>query len=118
MILADTSVWIDHFRSGSPRLAALLRDGGVVSHPFVIGELACGNLSRRGQILGYLDRLPTATPATDDEVRALIELRSLHGEGLGWVDAHLIASALMGGDTIWTLDGPLARSCERLGISA
>ena len=118
MILVDTSVWIDHFRRDSDRLRDLLHDEQVLTHPFVIGELACGNLRNREEILSLLGALPRAESAEADEVLRLIEVRKLHGKGLGWVDAHLLASTLLSGCTIWTLDKAMGDAAARLKVSA
>ncbi len=117
MILVDTSVWVDHFRAGNRRLGALLEEQQVLGHPFVVGELACGRLRHRARVLGDLERLPMAPVATHAEVLALIERRSLAGSGIGWVDAHLLASALIARAFLWTLDRTLERQARRLGIS-
>jgi predicted nucleic acid-binding protein len=118
MVLVDTSVWIDHFRRGNPRLSAALEDQAVATHPFVVGELACGDLSNRHQVLDLLSRLPQATVATDAEVLALVERRSLMGRGLGYVDVHLLAAALLSPTVrLWSLDATLAKSALRLGVS-
>jgi predicted nucleic acid-binding protein len=117
VILVDTSVWVTHFRSGSRRLEQLLLEGLVRCHPFVIGELACGSLRQRQRVLAYLDALPPATVAGNAEVRGLVEARALHGMGLGWTDVHLIASALIDGDEIWTLDRRFARASRSLGLA-
>ena len=93
MILVDTSIWIDHLRTGDPELGELLRDGQVLAHPWVTGELALGHLSRRSEILGLLQNLPQATVATDDEVLTFRDKRHLFGLGIGYVDAHLLVSA-------------------------
>ena len=116
MILVDTSVWIDHLRARSADLAALLTDGLVMTHPFVIGELACGNLNRREQFLKYLRALPAAIPATDKDVSYLVEQRELWGKGIGWIDAHLLASTLVTGCRFWTIDLRLAQVAMQLGI--
>ena len=92
MILVDTSVWIDHLRTGDPVLAGLLDRAAVLGHVFVRGELACGNLRRRDEILALLADLPQAVVATDDEVLELIERRRLMGRGIGYVDAHLLVA--------------------------
>ena len=118
MILVDTSVWVEHFRSGSQRLQNLLLEGAVDCHPFVIGELACGNLRNRRETLNLLDRLPQLAVAEEPEVRHLVETRALHGRGLGWVDAHLLASAMIARGSLWTLDRPLASIATDLGIGA
>lgn len=107
MILADSSVWIAHLRRGVPALADALEQGDVAMHPWIVGELACGNLRDREEILALLQRLPVATVATDAEVMTFVEQRRLMGRGLGWVDAHLLASAVLSGHRLWTLDGRL-----------
>ena len=93
MILVDTSVWVDHLRSGVPLLANLLQEGEVLIHPWVIGEIACGNLRNRQQVLDLLLGLTTALVASDSEVLLLIERGNLMGRGIGYVDAHLLAAA-------------------------
>jgi predicted nucleic acid-binding protein len=118
VILVDTSVWIDHLRNGSPRLAALLTAGQVLGHPFVLGELALGNLRRRREVLALLADLPAAGVADHDEVLAFVERRALASGGIGWVDAHLLAAAALGGDSLWTLDRRLAALSEKLGVAA
>ena len=117
MILADTSVWIQHFRHGEPALAGFLSDGLVLMHPFVCGELACGNLKNRSTVLSDLHALPSATSATTTEVLALIESRRLWGRGLGWVDAHLLASALLSHCAFWTLDKQLVEAAVDLRLT-
>ena len=110
MILADTSVWIAHFRKGGSNLGELLGQALVMVHPFVRGELACGNPKNRARILSDLEALPSAVSATHAEVMRLLELRKLWGLGIGWIDAHLLASALLSDCEFWTLDGKLARA--------
>jgi hypothetical protein len=118
VILVDTSVWVDHLRRGNERLAAFLADGEVGCHRFIAGELALGNLRNRTRILDYLSNLPLLPMAEHDEVLALVESRRLMGAGIGWVDAHLLASALLAHVPIWTLDKPLAGHAARLGVAA
>lgn len=118
MILVDTSVWVEHLRAGSAHLQALLHDDQVLCHPCVMGELACGNLRRREQILGLLAALPEARLAEQHEVLHLLDSAHLYGRGLGWVDLHLLASALISGCALWTLDRPLQRAAAALKISA
>jgi len=118
MILADTSVWVDHFRMGSERMRSLLYTEEVFCHPFVIGELACGSLRNRKEILSGLMALPEAHVAEQDEVLRFVESRHLYGRGLGWVDVNLLASALLTGCRLWTLDKPLRKAAAALGISA
>lgn len=104
MILVDTSVWVEHFRSGAIGLETLLLDGRVVCHPFIIGELACGNLANRTTILALLQDLPMATRADDDGVLQFIEAHGLMGKGLGYIDIHLLMSALLTRIPLWTRD--------------
>ena len=118
MILVDTSPWVEHLRRGNAKLAALLENGEVACHPFVLGELALGNLRHRTTILAYLSNLPSVAVAEHGEVLALVERRRLMGTGIGWVDAHLLASALLARVRLWTLDQRLARQARRLGLAA
>ena len=107
MILADTSVWVDHLRRSDTALRAALEANEICIHPMVIGELACGNLRNR-TILAHLQLLPQATVATHDEALAMIEQRKLMGRGVGFVDVHLLASAKLSNATLWTRDKRLA----------
>ena len=117
MILADTSIWVNHFRLRLPRMAAALNEGKIVIHPFVIGELACGNLPDRQSVLRFLQKLPVASSATHAEVPDLIENRRLSGSGIGYVDANLLASALISDQTqLWTADKRLAEIAARLEV--
>ena len=119
MILADTSVWIGHFRQNDERLAGLLDATGLLIHPFVIGELAVGNLRQREATIDYLSSLPPATLATDREVLQFIEANALFGLGLGYVDAQLLASVrLTPGATLWSGDKRLADVADRMGLVA
>ncbi|GLS32090.1 hypothetical protein SAMN04488498_10634 [Mesorhizobium albiziae] len=119
MILADTSVWIDHLRSSDERLVALLERTEVVMHSFVSGELALGNLAQRAIILGTLQDLPQASVASDEEVLHFIEKRSLFGRGIGYVDAHLLAAVqLTPGTSLWTHDKRLHATAESLSLAA
>lgn len=104
MTLVDTSVWVEHFRSGATGLEELLNQGEVLCHPFVIGELACGNLKNRDTILSLLDELPKAIQADEEEVLHCIEQHQLMGKGLGYVDVNLLVSALMTKVPLWTMD--------------
>ena len=116
MILADTSVWVDHLRSGNARLEGLLHETEVLSHPFVIGELALGHLRRRSEILTLLESLPGAPPADHDEVLHFVDWHALAGTGLGWVDVHLLCAAALGRSGLWTLDRRLAAAAKKLGL--
>jgi len=118
MTLVDTSVWIEQFRRGSERLQSLLCDEQVFCHLFFIGELACGTLRNRQEILRLLSALPKARVADHEEVVHLVEERHLYGRGLGWVDTHLLASALLTRCTLWTLDKPLKQVAAAFKISA
>jgi predicted nucleic acid-binding protein len=119
VILVDTSVWIEHFRSTSPSLTELLGGGEVLGHPFVLGELALGNLRRRDDILRALRRLPQATGASHREVLQFIDSEALFGRGIGYVDAHLLAAArLTVGSKLWTLDRHLQAVAAQLGLAA
>jgi hypothetical protein len=117
MILVDTSVWIAHFRVGGSKLGDLLNQTLVMVHPFVRGELACGNLKRRARIMIDLEALPSAVSATHEEVMRLVKVRKLWGLGIGWIDAHLLASALLSNCQLWTLDGKLARAAAAAGVN-
>jgi predicted nucleic acid-binding protein len=117
VILADTSVWIAHLRHGSDDLKRALEAGEVLCHSHVVGELACGNLRNRDNILEFLRALPVATVATDDEVLACIERKHLYGTGLGYTDVHLLASAMLTPTRLWTLDAALGREAKRLHLA-
>jgi predicted nucleic acid-binding protein len=105
VILLDTSVWIDHLRRGDAQVVNTLQSGLALTHPFVIGELACGNLKSRTTLLGLLATLPKARVAQDQEVMYFIELHKLMGQGIGYIDAHLLAAtALTEGARLWTRD--------------
>lgn len=118
MILVDSSVWIAHLRVSDERLAALLQQDEVLSHPFVIGELALGNLRKRGVVLRNLVELPQATMAEDREVLQLINERSLFGHGIGYVDAHLLAAVQLTLDAgLWTYDRRLQEVAAELGLA-
>lgn len=116
MILVDTSVWVDHLRVGDAALVVLLDQAKVVTHPFVIGEIACGSLRQRQSVLDLLADLPAAAVADGDEVRGFIERHVLHGKGIGYVDVHLLASvALTDGAQLWTRDKKLQAAAQALG---
>lgn len=116
MILVDTSVWIDHLRIGDEKLASLLDSNLVLTHPFVVGELACGNLRNRESMLGLLQALPQATVATDTEVLFFIERHVLMGQGIGYIDAHLLASASLSNTArLWTRDTRLGKVAAEMG---
>ena len=117
MVLVDTSVWVSHLRDGNVGLEKLLNDGEAVCHPFIVGELACGNLKNRHEILTYLQSLPMTILAEDEEVLKFIENNQLMGKGLGYIDVHVIASAVLTNVLLWTLDKTLDKFTEKIGIT-
>jgi predicted nucleic acid-binding protein len=116
IVLVDTSVWVEFWRRGNARLAQLLEQDRVVVHPFVLGELALGRLARRADVLRDLQALESPRVAEPGEVLALIDRTPLWGRGIGWVDAHLVASALLDRLHLWTLDQRLASIGASLGV--
>lgn len=117
-VLVDTSVWVGHFKQRNDRLVALLEAGLVVCHPYVVLEIACGTPPRRQSVIELLHELESVPVATTQEVLALIEQRSLHGRGCGFVDMSLLASALLGARTqLWTLDKRLQSLALGLGLA-
>ena len=119
MILVDTSVWVDHLRLGDQTLGRLLESGSVLAHAFVIGELALGDLRQRDLILDALNDLPRVVTATEQEVLHFIGKHKLHGSGIGYIDAHLLAAVrLTPGSVLWTRDKRLLESANRLGLAA
>jgi len=116
MILVDTSVWVDHLRGTESGLVDLLADGQVLTHPFIIEELACGSLAKREEFIDLISSLPTTTVAQHREVLELITNKRLYSTGLGSVDVHIIASAMLDGVRIWSKDKILSREAKRLGI--
>jgi predicted nucleic acid-binding protein len=117
MVLVDTSVWVAHLRQGTAGLEALLIEGRVLCHPFIVGELACGNLRHRSAILSHLQVLPQAIPASHDEVLQFIDTYRLMGQGLGYVDMHLLAAALLTRVSFWTLDKKLQEAAASLRLA-
>jgi len=117
MILVDTSVWIDHFRKSNQKLVTLLLNDQVQVHHFIIGELACGHLKLREEILDYLHNLPQATQASPAEIFHFIHTHQLHAQGLGFIDIHLLAAAFLAKAKIWTLDRRLATQAARLHVN-
>ncbi len=117
MILVDTSIWIDHLRAADEQLSALLSDGKVLGHPFVTGELTLGNLANRISVIGAMQELPQAQMATDTEVLRFISEKRLFGQGIGYIDTHLLAAILLTpGSTLWTRDKRLLAIASRLGV--
>ncbi len=117
MVLVDTSVWVEHFRRGMNELEALLNDGQVVCHPFIVGELACGNLRNRAQILSLLATLPSSHLPEHEEVMHFIDQYRLMGKGLGYIDMHLLSSAMLTNVPLWTLDKKLDKVSAALGLT-
>lgn len=117
MVLVDTSVWVAHLRGGTIGLETLLNDGHVVCHPFIIGELACGNLRNRAEILSLLQSLPVVIVAEHEEVMRFIDNYSLMGRGLGYIDVHLLASAILTKTPLWTLDKKLQEVSLKMGLT-
>ncbi len=117
MILADTSLWVQHFRIGFPEFEKALRLGTIATHPFVLGELATGNLSRRANTLAALRQLPQATAGTADECLNFIEGHKLYGRGIGWGDVQLLVAARLSGFPIWSLDARLGAAAVELGVA-
>lgn len=117
MVLVDTSLWVAHLRDGNIGLQKLLNSGDVITHPFIIGELACGTLTNRAEILSYLYALPMATCAEHKEVMDFIERYRLMGKGLGYIDMHLLASALLTSSPLWTLDRQMSEAASLLGLA-
>jgi predicted nucleic acid-binding protein len=118
MILVDTSVWIDHLRTGDERLIDLLDSSQVLAHPFVIGELACGNLQKRDDVIRLLNDLPQAPVASHEEVLHFIESNKLMGQGVGYIDTHLLASTTLADKAlIWTRDQRLQKIARKLKLA-
>jgi predicted nucleic acid-binding protein len=118
MILADTSIWIDHFHAPDGRLRRLLKNTEVLVHPFVVGEIALGNLRQYDLVMQTLAKLPKASKASDDNVLHLIRRHRLHGSGIGYVDTHLVASVLLTpGALLWTSDKRLAQVAHTLSVA-
>jgi predicted nucleic acid-binding protein len=118
VILVDSSVWIDHLRHSDPVLGDLLNRGQVLGHPVVVGEVALGSLRQRAAIVSALRALPLPVLAEHDEVLAMIKARTLHGRGIGFVDAHLLASVLLSpGSRLWTRDRRLSDVSRDWGLA-
>jgi predicted nucleic acid-binding protein len=119
VILADTSVWIDHLRGTDGALRAQLQEARISTHPFVIAELALGNIKDRPRTLAELEMLPNVEVAQLSEVRRMIDVHRLYGKGIGLIDAHLIASTLItAGTQLWTRDKRLRNIAEALEIGS
>ena len=119
MVLADTSIWIDHFRRGDFQLSELLERGEIVMHPFIVGELVLGHVPKIAEMIDDLGGLPRAIVASADEVLGFIIDRKLPGLGIGYVDAHLLAAAALTPETsIWTRDKRLLAAAQSLSLAA
>lgn len=116
MILVDTSIWIDHLNKSDTRLITLLEEESVYVHPFVIGELACGNINNRDEILNLLNALPQISTANLDEILFFINQHKLYGKDLGYIDVHLIASCMMDKAKLYTRDKKLFQITKNLNI--
>jgi hypothetical protein len=116
MVLVDTSVWVRHLREGDADLEHLLINGEVMCHPYIVGELACGNMKNRREVLSLLQLLPSAILARHEETLQFIEMNLLMGKGLGYVDIHLAASAVLTGVPMWSYDKKLEEVSEGMGI--
>ena len=116
MVLVDTSVWIDHFLNSNAKLKQLLIDGDVFCHPLIIGEIACGNIKNRTEILSLLQSLPQASNVDNNEVLTFIENNKIMGQGIGYIDAAILAATLLSGTFLWTLDKKLKRIAVKIGI--
>ena len=116
-MLVDTSIWIDHFRGSRPALVDALERGDVESHDFVVGELACGTLPRRDDVLTLMRALPRVPPVTHAEAMALVAERRLSGRGLGWIDVNLLAAVLVAGTKLWTIDRRLRKIAHELDVA-
>jgi len=117
VVLADTSVWVSHLHGGDSRMSDLLESQKVMAHPLVIGELACGSMRNRAEVLSMLGKLETPPVGSHEEVLDLIERKHLWGAGLAFIDVHLLASALLGGILLWTEDKHLRSAAEVLGVA-
>jgi predicted nucleic acid-binding protein len=117
LVLVDTSVWVAHLRQGATGLEALLHGGRVVCHPYIVGELACGNIRNRSEIISLLQRLPGAIRAAHEEIMQFIDNYGLMGKGLGYIDMHLLASARLTGAALWTLDKRLNEVAKKLRVA-
>jgi hypothetical protein len=117
MVIVDTSIWVNHLRQGSRQLEKLLMDAEVMCHPFIIGELACGNLKNRTEIISLLQSLPMAPTIEFDEFLFFIDRNHLMGKGVGLVDVHLLASAQLTGIPLWTADKRLKSAADQLELT-
>ncbi len=117
LVLADTSIWIKHFREGQTHLVSLLEQGFIACHPFIIGELACGSLKNRSEIINLLTALPKVKVLEHSEVMEFIETQKLMSLGIGYVDTHLLGSSLLSDTPLWTLDKSLVKAAKSLNTN-
>jgi len=117
LVLVDTSIWVSHLAKGRAELRALLERAEVLCHPLVIGELACGNIANRSEILSLLQELPQVRVVEHDEVLRFIEARHLSGRGLGYIDAHLLTSSVLTRAPLWTADKRLREAASEVGVA-
>lgn len=116
-MIVDTSVWVQHLRKGDSLLQERLERGIVVIHPFILGELACGNLVNRREVLDLLASLPSAVVVEDSDLLGFVERERLYGRGIGWIDVHLLASARVMAEPLWTLDRRLGEAALAVGVA-
>jgi predicted nucleic acid-binding protein len=116
LVLVDTSVWINHLREGDKNLAILLQNELVACHPFIIGELACGNMKNRNEIINLLNALPSTPLLEHDEIMDFIEGRNIINQGIGYVDVHILGSAIISETPLWTLDKSLKKIAKQMAI--
>ena len=116
MLLVDTSVWVSHLSHGNSRLQKLLQASRVACHPFIVGELACGNIGNRTEIISLVQALPMLDVVEHEELLLFIEYNQMMGKGLGFVDVHLLAAAMLASIPLWTQDKKLKQACSRLNI--
>ncbi len=117
MVLVDTSIWVAHLRARDHGLEELLLEAQVMCHPYVIGELACGNIINRDEILSLLEDLPSTPAISQEEFLYFIEIHNLAGSGIGFVDVHLLASSCLSDTPLWTSDKKLRLSAKKMGVS-
>ncbi len=116
MVLADTSVWINHLRNSNSTLIKLLEEVKVYSHPFIKGELACGNIKNRSEFFKFYNKLPVLSLVTENEALFFLNEHKLFGKGLGWIDVHLLASVYLNNIKLFTIDRKLKQTALKLGV--
>ncbi|MBN8553975.1 MAG: PIN domain-containing protein [Deltaproteobacteria bacterium] len=116
-VIVDTNIWINHFKNKNSVLEELLTEDRVVLHPFILGELACGNLDRRAEILELFSWLPKSEILSEEEVLSFLASEKIYGKGLGWIDVHLLGAARISRAQLWTLDKALLKEAKRFSIN-